>query len=56
MQYGYDDYNQLKTKFDPKDELKDKFKIEKSLKELLRSKIITTGPIKTGNKKKIIMF
>jgi flagellar biosynthesis protein FlhF len=39
-----------------KEDLKDKYKIEKSLKDLLKSKIITTGPIKTGNKKKIVMF
>lgn len=39
-----------------KDDLKDKFKIEKSLKDLLKSRIVTTGPIQPGNKKKIIMF
>jgi len=39
-----------------RDDLKDKYKIEKSLKDLLRSKIVTTGPIKLGNKKKIMMF
>lgn len=39
-----------------KDDLKDKYKIEKSLKDLLKSRIITTGPIRTGNRKKVIMF
>jgi len=39
-----------------REDLKDKFKIEKSLKDLLKSRIVTTGPLKTGNKKKIIMF
>ncbi|MBN2160590.1 MAG: flagellar biosynthesis protein FlhF [Spirochaetes bacterium] len=39
-----------------KDDLKDRYKIEKSLKDLLKSKIITTGPIRTGNRKKVIMF
>ena len=39
-----------------KDDLHDKFKIEKSLKDLLKSRVITTGPIKMGSKKKIVMF
>ncbi len=39
-----------------KDDLKDRYKIEKSLKDLLKSRIVTTGPIKSGNKKKIVMF
>jgi flagellar biosynthesis protein FlhF len=39
-----------------REDLKDKYKIEKSLKDLLKSKIITTGPIISGNKKKIVMF
>jgi len=39
-----------------REDLKDKFKIEKTLKELLKSKIITSGPIKTGTKKKVVMF
>lgn len=39
-----------------KEDLKDKYKIEKSLKDLLKSRIITTGPIKTGTRKKIIMY
>ncbi len=38
------------------DDLMDEVKIEKSLKELLKSRIVTTGPLKTGNKKKIVMF
>ncbi len=38
------------------DDLKDKFRIEKNLKELLKSRIVTTGPIRKGNRKKIIMF
>lgn len=37
-------------------DLKDEVKIEKSLKELLKSRIVTTGPLKNGNKKKIVMF
>ena len=39
-----------------KDDLKDRYKIEKSLKDLLKSSIVTTGPIKTGRKKKVLMF
>jgi flagellar biosynthesis protein FlhF len=39
-----------------KEDQKDKYKIEKSLKDIIKSKIITTGPIKKGNKKKVIMF
>jgi len=39
-----------------KDDLKDEYKIEKSLKDLLKSRIVTSGPIKITNKKKIIMF
>jgi flagellar biosynthesis protein FlhF len=39
-----------------KEDLKDKFKIEKTLKELMKSKIVTSGPIDTGTKKKVIMF
>jgi flagellar biosynthesis protein FlhF len=38
------------------DDLNDEYKIEKSLKDLLKSRIVTAGPIKVGNKKKIIMF
>ncbi len=39
-----------------RDDLKDRYKIEKSLKELMRSRIVTTGLMDTGSKKKIIMF
>jgi flagellar biosynthesis protein FlhF len=39
-----------------RDDLKDRYKIEKSLKDLLKSRIVTTGPLKIGNKKKIMMF
>lgn len=39
-----------------RDEQKDSYKIEKTLKELLKSRIVTSGAIKTGNKKKIVMF
>jgi len=39
-----------------REDLKDKFKIEKSLKELIKNRIVTAGPIKKGNRKKIIMF
>lgn len=39
-----------------KEDLKDKYKIEKSLKDLLKSRIVTSGPIKKGNRKKIVMF
>ncbi|MBN2040964.1 MAG: flagellar biosynthesis protein FlhF [Spirochaetes bacterium] len=38
------------------DDLKDKYKIEKSLKDMLKSKIITCAPIKKGVKKQVIMF
>jgi len=39
-----------------KEDQKDKYKIEKSLKDIIKNKIITTGPIKKGAKKKVIMF
>ncbi len=39
-----------------RDDLRDKFKIEKTLKDLLKSRIITCGPIKKGHKKKVLMF
>ncbi|HON77076.1 MAG TPA: flagellar biosynthesis protein FlhF [Spirochaetota bacterium] len=39
-----------------RDDLKDRFKIEKTLKDLMRSRIVTTGPFNVGQKKKIIMF
>ncbi len=38
------------------DDIKDKVKIEKTLRDLLKSKIVTAGPIKVGSRKKIIMF
>jgi flagellar biosynthesis protein FlhF len=47
--------NEMKNSISKEDQ-KDKYKIEKSLKDLLKSKIITTGPIKSGNRKKIVMF
>ncbi|MDY6934241.1 MAG: flagellar biosynthesis protein FlhF [Spirochaetota bacterium] len=39
-----------------KDDLRDRYKIEKTLKELLKNKIVTSGPFKKSLKKKIIMF
>jgi len=39
-----------------KEDLKDNVKIEKSLKELLKSKIVTSGAIQKSSKKKIYMF
>ena len=39
-----------------REDMKDKYKIEKSLKEFLKSRIVTKGPIKMGHKKKVIMF
>lgn len=39
-----------------REDLKDKYKIEKSFKDILKNKILTSGPIKKGNRKKIIMF
>ena len=47
--------NEMKNSISRED-LKDKYKIEKSLKDLLKSKVVTTGPIKSGNRKKIVMF
>jgi flagellar biosynthesis protein FlhF len=38
------------------EDLKDKVKIDKSFKELLKSRIVVTGPIKPGSRRKIIMF
>ena len=46
---------EIKKSVSPED-MKDKYKIEKSLKDLLKSKIVTYGPIKKGIKKKVIMF
>ncbi len=39
-----------------KEDQKDMYKIEKSLKDLIKNRIVTVGPIKKGNKKKIVMF
>ena len=39
-----------------RDDRNDRFKIEKSLKDLLKSRIVISAPIKRGNKKKIVMF
>jgi flagellar biosynthesis protein FlhF len=39
-----------------RDELRERHKIEKTLKELIKSKIVTNGPIKRSGRKKIIMF
>jgi flagellar biosynthesis protein FlhF len=39
-----------------REDLKDKYKIEKTLKDLMKSRIVTSGPLKKGSKKKIIMF
>jgi len=36
--------------------LKDKYKIEKTLKDLLKSRIVTAGPIQKGARKKVVMF
>ena len=38
------------------EDLKDKYKIEKTLKDLLKSQIVTTGPIQKGARKKVVMF
>ena len=57
--FDYDERNflidEIKKTVSPED-MKDRYKIEKSLKDLLKSKIITYGPIKKGIKKKVIMF
>lgn len=39
-----------------REDQKDKFKIEKSFKDLFKNRIVTSGPIKKGNKKKVVMF
>jgi len=39
-----------------REDQKDKYKIEKSLKDLIKNRIVTAGPIKKGNKKKVVMF
>jgi len=38
------------------EDLKDKYSIEKGLKDLLKSRIVTTGPFKKTGRKKIVMF
>lgn len=38
------------------EDLKDKYKIEKTLKDLLKSRIVTAGPIQKGARKKVVMF
>ncbi|HMB19988.1 MAG TPA: flagellar biosynthesis protein FlhF [Spirochaetota bacterium] len=38
------------------EDMKDKYKIEKSLRDLLKSKIVVSGPIEKGKKKKVLMF
>jgi len=38
------------------DEIKDKVKIEKTLKDLLKSKIVVSGPVNLSSKRKIVMF
>jgi flagellar biosynthesis protein FlhF len=57
--FDYDERNflidEIKKTVSPED-MKDRYKIEKSLKDLLKSKILTYGPIKKGVKKKVIMF
>ncbi len=58
-EFDYEERNflieEVKKTVSPED-MKDRYKIEKSLKDLLKSKIITYGPIKKGLKKKVIMF
>jgi flagellar biosynthesis protein FlhF len=39
-----------------REDLRDRYKIEKSLKDLLKGRVVTTGPFRTGSRKKIIMF
>ncbi|MCX8122837.1 MAG: flagellar biosynthesis protein FlhF [Spirochaetes bacterium] len=38
------------------EDMKDKFKIEKTLRELLKSRIVVSGPIDRGKRKKVLMF
>ncbi|HSV97191.1 MAG TPA: flagellar biosynthesis protein FlhF [Spirochaetota bacterium] len=38
------------------DDLNDRSKIEKTLRELLKSRIVTSGPFKKGSRKKVLMF
>ena len=39
-----------------RDDLNDRSKIEKTLRELLKSRIVTSGPFKKGSRKKVLMF
>ncbi len=39
-----------------RDDLNDRAKIEKSLRDLLKSRIVTSGPFKKGSRKKVLMF
>lgn len=39
-----------------RDDLKDKYKIEKNLKDILKSRIVVSGPVKIGHKKKVVIF
>ncbi|MCU0844474.1 MAG: flagellar biosynthesis protein FlhF [Spirochaetes bacterium] len=39
-----------------RDDLNDRSKIEKSLRDLLKSRIVTSGPFKKGSRKKVLMF
>jgi len=39
-----------------REDLKDRFKIEKTIKDLLKSRVVTSGPIRPEGKKKVIMF
>jgi flagellar biosynthesis protein FlhF len=47
--------DELKSSLSQSD-LGDQFKIEKSIKELLQSKIVTTGPVSFKGRKKVLMF
>ncbi|HQL43285.1 MAG TPA: flagellar biosynthesis protein FlhF [Spirochaetota bacterium] len=38
------------------EDMKDRYKIEKTLRELIKSKIIVGGPIDKGKRKKVLMF
>ena len=38
------------------EDMKDRYKIEKTLRELIKSKIIVSGPIDKGKRKKVLMF
>ena len=47
--------NEVKNSISRED-LKDRYKIEKSLKDLLKSKIVTAGPITAGGRRKVVLF